>query len=337
MNTGNRFSIPGLFFMAACILEGYFLLEYRSIPALIAVGGVLVLAAAYVFMNVLWSEYENRRAAKWQEQQDFIQNRIEEKWKEMEKIQKAMYVVTKHFADDMQEGMEHIKAELEAGHKLSEQHMEEVLKSGENGVKLLIKYNRMDAKKIAGFHKKEYETITDAIQNNTETLEQSLKENRTAIQNMKASSPVVTTVPIEEAVPAGEQTSQPEIEESVLNMTEETVSETIGTETAMEGMAGDIPAQEKAFETVAEMEIPNIETIETPTEIVMDEVELPEDLSMKSEEEVELESEAVMEPKMIEESEPIVEAEAIADPVIEDPNKMMSPDDIAALLASMNN
>ena len=140
MNKGNRFGVQGLCFMAACILEGYFLLEYRSMPIMLVIGGVLVLAATYVLANTLWSEYEKQQETKQQEpeqqeQQFLTSEQMEQKWEEMIKIQKAMYVMTKHCAENVKEGIDDIKAELQAEHNLSKQQTEEIVKS-EPGITL---------------------------------------------------------------------------------------------------------------------------------------------------------------------------------------------------------
>ena len=127
MNKGNRFSVQVLLFMAACMLEGYFFMEYRTMPIVLGIGAVLVLAATYVLANTLWSEYEKQQELKRQEQQSPASEQMEERWKEIEKIQKAMYVATKRYADDVKKGMDEIKAELEEGRNFSKQQAEEVL------------------------------------------------------------------------------------------------------------------------------------------------------------------------------------------------------------------
>ena len=199
MDKGKRFSVQVLLFMASCMLEGYFFMEYRMMPIVLGVGAVLVLAATYVLANTLWSEYEKQQELKRQEQQPQENEQMEEHWKEIEKIQKAMYVATKRYADDVKKGIDEIKAELEEGRNFSKQQAEEVLKSGEGVVKLLIRYNRLDAQKIAGFHKKQYQTITktvvEAIENSTETFKQDLEKNMAAMKTAKSETSFVAEEP----------------------------------------------------------------------------------------------------------------------------------------------
>ena len=282
MDKGKRFSVQVLLFMASCMLEGYFFMEYRMMPIVLGVGAVLVLAATYVLANTLWSEYEKQQELKRQEQQPQENEQMEEHWKEIEKIQKAMYVATKRYADDVKKGIDEIKAELEEGRNFSKQQAEEVLKSGEGVVKLLIRYNRLDAQKIAGFHKKQYQTITktvvEAIENSTETFKQDLEKNMAAMKTAKSETSFV----------AEEPTS--------------------------------IPEPKPIIEEPAPIPEP-----EDPNKMMS-----PEDIAALI-----AATNAPSEPEAAAEPEPIIEEPAPI-PEAEDPNKMMSPEDIAALLASMN-
>ena len=140
-------------------------------------------------------------------------------------------------------------------------------------------------------------------------------------------------VPVEEDIMSVLELEQEE------SLEEELVIPEIEFEDVPDTLEDTIP--EEVFAMLEEVEEDVMEEILIPEDIFEEALELeeeaPEDIfAVFDEEEVTFEEELVI-PEPIVEAEPILEMEpVVAAPVVDDPNRAMTPDEIAALIASVN-
>lgn len=87
-----------LFFIASIIFERYCLLECSDSPSIVICGGLVVIIAAFLFIDVLVSVYTTERdyiLSKREEQQQAAVAALQKELNELLKYEKALYVVTK--------------------------------------------------------------------------------------------------------------------------------------------------------------------------------------------------------------------------------------------------
>lgn len=358
----------GVLFVAACFIAMYILMEFHGDVLIVCIAAVLLLIAAFLFLNEVFSD----KAKKWAPQEEAspveevisagngndgeFRLKITKHMKEMESTQKEMLAVLKNQNILLQSQIENLEHEI---YMLSEKQM--------NQTKSVIKFNKENARQLA---------ISER-----ETLEYVMMELKKAIEDNAGGVPVITEsepqsepdisayfAQTPEVMPEAVPEYTPEvIPEAVPEYTPEVIPEAVPEytpEVAPEAspvaeleeveledlvqvseLAGDeefiLPEAEEAMleesvpeEAVAVTTEPQIEEFDIP--------EMPEDIDLSELFDIpELMEENISVPEAVEEPAPVAEEkteEPAADPLAGlggDPNAMMTPEDIAKLLAAM--
>lgn len=317
----------GLFFAASVLAEVYCIVEKINIIGV----SVIVLIAAVLFLDCLRREKEKSE----EKRQAFLEDKIDE----LEKIQKAIYVQTERNSKAIRECL--IKMN-NSENKLAQDIMENQL----NTAKLIIKNNREDLKKVSYIGKLSDEKVISVLNKNTDKLVRELKGNVTGNSLVKPGSAEDLQ---QEAVTSATMAAEP--------------SETPVHPTALEALSAgnaeekppviDTPDLEEAHTETSDFESNETETpdIEIP-DINMPDIDLPdsegdiepeEDLQKIS---IDMSPEEMLAMLAAEEEEAAgnretedihngQEAEGKTESVEPaDPNRQLSPDEIAAMFAS---
>ena len=324
-----------LILIASLLAEIYCFLEFRKDILTILGTSVIVLVAAFItldsFLSIFGMDEKEGNGVK----SDGFRN-IQKYLEEMEKVQKATFVMAKKNAIRDQEIIKKIIAQME-------QQREVMVKTG----KLIAKYDRENSLRLeALLHKiAERPDFDDTgvllslgtTNQNLEKLSSDFEKLAKSLETIRMtepislakevpieSEPIMEEEPIEEPIPEPEPEKAPEIDTSDPNkmMSPDDIAALLASMGGEETSEQAAPAEEVVPEPEPE-KAPEIDTSD-PNKMMS-----PDDIaallaSMGGEET----------------SEQAAPAEEIApEPVPEidmgDPNKMMSPDDIAALLASM--
>jgi len=341
---GNKIGF-GVLFVAACYVSMYILMEYSYNLVFVAIAAVLLLISAFLFLNALFSE----KAKEWMstEEEEMstpskeagggeFQLKVTKHMKEMESIQREMLEVLKKQNTLLQGQIENLEHEI---YMLSEKQV--------NQAKSIIKFNKENARQLA---------ISER-----ETLEHVMQELKKAIEDHAVAIPAGGAVATAETAAILEEVSQEELF---------TVSDLPGDDEYVVPEMPEVPepAEKLAEPASVQEEIPVEEIAAVEENPPMEEMELPEmpediDLTqlfdipelnetpaeeaalpeMPADIEIPVPEELIAEPAPVQvepEPQPISEPEPTpaADPLAglsSDPNAMMSPEDIAKLLAAM--
>lgn len=126
MKKENRVVIFGVLFLAAFLAEMYAFIQFRSeIPVIIGVA-VFVLFTAYLFFDQVMDIFCNKRSEE--------KMQLEERLREIEKVQKAIYMVNRNSSQAIE---------------TSAQMQKELGEVINRAAKLIAKYNRQDIKNLA--------------------------------------------------------------------------------------------------------------------------------------------------------------------------------------------
>lgn len=158
-----------LFFIWILLIEGYCLLRFRDNMEIIIGVGAFMLVAAYLMLDAIRNTYhlckeENEKGKK--EQYERLINCLEDHFKEMETIQKAIYIVSKNTTSAVEEGLD-------------------------KTTKIIVKYHREDMNHLGDKNTKEMDTITDLLEKVMKQLEE--KNNFVGSQNKSASDVAAIT------------------------------------------------------------------------------------------------------------------------------------------------
>lgn len=320
----------GVLFVAACFITMYILMAFHGDIIMVAIAAVLLLISAFLFLNAIFSD----KAKKWipqEEEQDDVKEalpnsgdgefrlKITKYMKEMESTQKELIDVLKNQNTLIQAQIENLEHEI---YMLSEKQA--------NQAKSIIKFNKENARQLAI---SERETLEYVMME----LKKAIEDNAAPVASEEAAASIEFTMPVEdEAAPVLEleEVSQEELfevsdlagdDEEVVSVLPMPEPEPAPEEPSIEELlAEESPAEES----------PVPEEIEIP--------EMPEDIDLSELFDIpELQEEPVAEVPVAEV--PVAEEKAeepapAADPLAglsADPNAMMTPEDIAKLLASM--
>lgn len=346
----NRFNgmFSSLFFLGALLVFGYGLLEFREDYLSMLGLLVVVLIAGYLFLDAVRTQWTSRPQGKNSEDKEDaditdIMKFIKEQMEEYKDIQKANYVAVKKNTAVLEEKLE-----------VLEKSIERLANEQESNIQLVIKYNRENAKQIVLNFKKEFESIYQGITQEKDVSEEiknsfqkyldrltvvestfvddwnkkligiqnGLQQNLESLNSgfkllgeyVKAASVMV----FHEGEDESKVLKEKDIEEflsaiEVINPESGAVSETA---------EGEIPEFKAGVNEEYEEEKQETEEAEQTTE---EEKQITEEVKQTTEEEE----------QEIEEQEQIIEPEEVSEPPAMDPNKPMSQDDIAALLASL--
>ncbi len=324
-----------LILIASLFAEIYCFLEFRKDILTILGTSVIVLVAAFItldsFLSIFGMDEKEGNGVK----SDGFRN-IQKYLEEMEKVQKATFVMAKKNAVRDQEIIKKIIAQME-------QQREVMVKTG----KLIAKYDRENSLRLeALLHKiAERPDFDDTgvllslgtINQSLEKLSSDFEKLAKSLETIRMTEPIslAKEVPIEsepimeeEPIPEPEPEKAPEIDTSDPNkmMSPDDIAALLASMGGEETSEQAAPAEESIPEPEPE-KAPEIDTSD-PNKMMS-----PDDIaallaSMGGEETSEQAAPA-------EESIPEPEPEKAPEIDTSDPNKMMSPDDIAALLASM--
>lgn len=366
MKKNNNFMIIGMLFVASMLVEVYFLLEFRENIALILGAGVIVLLTTYLLF-AWFQEYlvEKKYVKNDEGNGELIDTTLIE---EILKFQKASYLTMHQMIDYEKSKDTKWKEELEI-------FKEEIIQAENNAAKLVAKYHREDIKyiiknlkeastKIAVSieriaEKSTVQEIKDGVSQSLQHLEGTVKEIEALLEkgefaakrDNQLSTEISGDLDVEEkklnSINA-EQLKESKVEnESGKNITEEINNDKIKNN---ETKTDDIDSNkilDKESDTVIEgneKEEADQNRPMSPEEIAA--MIASTDSESEAEKEVEKKEIAAQEPIQeikepkpeinstinIQNNEPVKVMEAQKDA---DPNKQMSPEEIAALFASM--
>ena len=345
----------GILFVAACFTSAYILMAFHDKLLLVLLAAVILLTSAFLFLNEVFMDKVKNRMPQEEEPEALeplssgnssdgeFRLKISKHMKEMENGQKELIDVLKKQNTMLQSQIENLEHEI---YMLSEKQV--------NQTKSVIKFNKENARQLAISERETLEyvmlEIKKSIEDNAGGVRQVAEEETPGLEipympeMPVAEEPEVQmeAAPIIEEKPE-EEVSAPELEELVASELFE-VSDLLGDD---EIVIPDMPAPE---------EIADLANESVAQELLTEEIEIPEisddlDLSalfedMASEalaEETEVpvmeeEPIAVPEPEIQGYQEEVKKEEPANDPLAGlggDPNAMMTPEDIAKLLASM--
>jgi len=362
----------GILFVAACFVSMYILMAFHSKVLLVILAAILLLVTAFLFLNEIFSEKAKIWALDEEEPISIkeavstgndgeFRLKITKHMKDMESTQKEMIDVLKNQNVLLQSQMENME---QAIIMLSEKQS--------NQTKSVIKFNKENARQLAISERETLEYVMmelkNAIENNPgATVVRAVAED--VLPAAMPEEPVPATPMVEEAAP---EVSVMELEEvgdeelfevsdlpgddeyiiPEVSAVEETPAiedipvpeEIIAEEPVME----DIFAEEKqgsVYEPSVEEPVAEEPTEEFEIPDMPDDIDLSalfEDMAAGAMEETAEEIPAIEDipvpEEIVAEEEPEPASEPAADPLAGlsgDPNAMMTPEDIAKLLASM--
>lgn len=315
----------GILFVAACFASMYILMVFHGDVLMVSVAAVLLLITAFLFLNEVFSDKTPKRVPQEGELKEVLSSdtdgdfhlKVSKHMKEMENSQKELIDVLKQQNTLFQTQIENLEHEI---YMLSEKQV--------NQSKSIIKFNKENARQLA---------ISER-----ETLEYVMMELKKTIED---NAGAVGVKAVAEAEPVMEETFFAETEpEAAPAIALEEVSEAELFEVSdlpddEEFVIPDFPAPEEIPDKVEEPMVEEPAAVAEPEET--DEFDLSalfEDIAEGVAAEEEQASVIAEEPAPVAEEEPAPEA-APAEDVLAglggDPNAMMTPEDIAKLLAAM--
>ena len=347
------FSVMAL--TALLVVELYIMINDSQSYINMAIIAVIMLVLVYLLVNMSLRQSEER------------QKKMEELYEEVFKSQKASYLLLrKHFTEiekQIGEARKEVKAPKDEIISIQKAIAKITISRSKENTDALMNSNDRMMEKVYGFENLLEQSNKELLAQQKEMLDEMSHELADLFQKMEKELP-------EQLAEAAEVISEPDIMPDV----DEVEPEIIPTEDADEDVITEpelIPAEDEVSEVIEEeepMAEPEISADAGQTEepVVMDDpnkMMSPDDIAallagMQSEPEPtpepEIQPEPTLEPEVMAEPEaapePVQEEaphpksalEALAkhsapEPEADDPNKMMGPDDIAALLASMQN
>lgn len=347
------FSVMAL--TALLVVELYIMINDSQSYINMAIVAVIMLVLVYLLVNMILRQSEER------------QKKVEELYEEVFKSQKASYLLLrKHFTEiekQIGEARKEVKAPKDEIISIQKAIAKITISRSKENTDALMNSNDRMMEKVYGFENLLEQSNKELLAQQKEMLDEMSHELADLFQKMEKELP-------EQLADAAEVISEPDIMPDV----DEVEPEIIPTEDADEDVITEpelIPAEDEVSEVIEEeepMAEPEISADAGQTEepVVMDDpnkMMSPDDIAallagMQSEPEPtpepEIQPEPTLEPEVMAEPEaapePVQEEaphpksalEALAkhsapEPEADDPNKMMGPDDIAALLASMQN
>lgn len=329
----------GILFVAACFIAMYILMEFHGDMIMVGIAAVLLLIAAFLFMNAVFSD----KAKKWipqEEEPETLETmfsnggegefhlKVTKHMKEMESTQKELIDVLKNQNSLIQTQIENLEHEI---YMLSEKQA--------NQAKSIIKFNKENARQLAISERETLEYVMMELKKAIEDNAGAPAERTFAAATEEPKPEPVVVQPVAE-VPAEEEIIPPvsPVLEEVSEAELFEVSDLPGDDEYEEP---ELPAEEPViFEEPVAVEEPAAEEMEIP--------EMPEDVDLSelfdipelfdAPEEEPVAEEPVAEAAPVAEEpkeEPVAPA---ADPLAgltNDPNAMMTPEDIAKLLEAM--
>ncbi len=340
---GLKKIVSGVLFAAACFIAVFVLLEFHDVYWVVGIACLLLMAAAYFFLNEIFASKEDifddlaQAQEALEEVKEEDRQRAEEEFKKqiaeqvqsLDRTSRAMFAAMKKSADAQEEHL-----------AVMQEKIDKVIDEQNAGIKTIVKYNKENARQIA---ESEKEVLGDVL-NSVKDVESGINDLRGGIDDINGSfpklqqtiesaadkvaekagsaTPVMMAAPMPMYAAAPAPAAAPVAEPAPMP-----VEETVVEEPALEIPDIEIPEEPAAEEAVEEpaLEIPDIEIPEEPAaEETVEEpaLEIPD---------IEIPEEPVAE-------EPASEADLAAATGVDlsDPNAALSADDIAKLFAAAN-
>ncbi len=293
---GMKKIVSGVLFAAACFVAVFVLLEFHDVYWIVGVACLLLMAAAYFFLNEIFASKEDvfddliQAQEALEEVKEEDRQRAEEEFKKqiaeqvqsLDRTSRAMFAAMKKSADAQEEHL-----------AVMQDKIDKVIDEQNAGIKTIVKYNKENARQIAESEKEVLDDVLNSVKNvecGIDDLNGSLPKLQQTIESVAekaataapqvvmaapmypapgmaapaytAPAPMPAAVPVEE--PAAEE---PLIDISNLDIPEEPIAEAAAEEPALEIPDIEIPEEPAAEEAVAEepaLEIPDIEIPEEP-------------------------------------------------------------------------
>lgn len=344
MKKNNNFMIIGMLFMTSMLAELYFLLEFRENIALILGGGAIVLLTTYLLFAWFQEYLVEKKDVKINEGNEIGGKSIDTSLiEEILKFQKASYLTMHQMIDYDKSKDKKWEEELEI-------FKEEIIEAENNAAKLVAKYHREDIKYIIKnlkeasskiaisieriAEKSTVQEITDGVSQSLQTLEGTVKEIEILLEKGEFAAK-------RENQPVTETSDDLYAEERKLNSVKEEQLKESKIETGSHKvLTEEINNDEINSDKIKNNEIKteDINNGEVKYEAINNNIILDKEIDevIESNETEEIENNIQVNNKDIEkelEKKPIKE---LKEPKEADQNKPMSPEEIAAMIASMD-
>ena len=327
MKRESKCIILGICCVGVLLEEFYFFQVYQNQVPVIAIGMGVLLILSYLLFSNLFSLHEewNLERKKTQEEQLKKQTALleqllsntsnattdtsKQELDSVETLEKAIYVAVQKNTKTMQECLEQLDQHLAGDF---ENVVSQIQQTGERNAKISVKYGRENTKSLMVFQQKAYDNVVlgmEELANEFSASLQKTQEKLDIIINAMAEgsisiptidSPSVTTVP--------EETTSTEETLEAITTSEPVPVDNISSEETQETLTTSEPVQEEVSETYIDTDNTSAEEVPAPDTI-------PEVFA------------AIEEPTPMEEDTPSVS---------DDPNHVMTPEEIAALVAGNN-
>lgn len=297
-----------LFFLASLFFSVFVLLQLGDNFVAVGIAGIVVLIAGYLF----FSQSEKEK----QEERERERMELDRKLDELLNAQRAIYTITKRSTAKLEKelaaggGNAQMQDLLEKAISIQERALSENRKLAEiqvNALKTVAKYNKENTRQLALNINQNTDRLAQKLQSTTAELQHDIQETTEAIEEAEGfyqsmSANVAAGLEKEEDTPGSEM-----IEEADVAAGSETIED------------------------------PELQTDVAAGSETIDGSELQTDIAIEPETaaEPDLQTDMAVEPEPVAVPEPVKEELPPPMPVIDDPNKKMSPDEIAALFASM--
>lgn len=351
MQKDTRKKVSFVLFVMAVFMAGVVLTEFHSVWWMVALAGAALLITACFMVT---SKEEEKQDPTEKTSEILMIDRLAEYFRSNEKAEKGVYIAVKKQHEDMNRSVEGLLERLDA-----------LLTSQENAVKTIVKYNKENARQMALSERDELERLGERLEetlrllqadceimrNGHETELSELEHIVNVMEDMKYSLKALSDNKVDASTFVNELPRVPLEALIPAELMEEDVERLLEEETEEE------PLNE--LEPVAEPEEPLVEEllpVEPADMFASSGVDLsdpdrplsPEDIAalvaaasggaepepVEEPEEPSVEELLPTEPEEIKEPE---DAFASSGVDLSDPNRTLSPDDIAALIASLGN
>ena len=311
-------ALTGIIFILSCFMSMFVLMEFHGNYLLVGITALVLLISSFFFLNALFAE-KSKEWSSLKEMEEEVHKKESSGSNEAEfkrKVVKYMETMNKNQAQMIQElksQKELLEEEIKSlGNEISALAEKQVIQT-----KMVVKYNKENAKQVALNEKK---VIGQAVNELKEVMKSGM-----VVTSSVASVDEVNVPVVEEMVIPEEVVELPKVEEIVIP---EQVVELPKVEEMVVPEEVELPKVEEMVVSEEAVEFPSVEEMVIPEEIVR----LPELEGIGISEEIPLMEDfdlPVLDDIVVPEEKPVASA------VDSDPNKMMTPDDIAKLLASM--
>ena len=335
MNTKNKCILLTVAFIGIIFEELYFLFTCSDDWIIITGGIAILLVLSYFMLDryfELKHEAENRRL---KEQEELLSKVLEvaksnkdtAELAKIEKFEKAIYLAVQRGTKQMQEQLEQIDLHITNG---TEGMLQQIQESSERNAKINARFSRENTKSLMVFQQKVFDNVIkgmeESVRENGELAEDLKNSLVQALQNIS-----ITASTNEQIFEEENSVETPVMEESVL--TDITEEAPMMEESVLTDITEEAPMMEESVLTDITEEIPVMEE-SVLTDIIEEAPVMGESVPTDITEEIPVMEESV--PTDIIEEEPKVEEvpELLEEP--SDPNRMMSPEEIAAMVAGVS-